>query len=84
MKTILLILLTSVCASAQFKQKETAPDTLATFTPTAFQLQAIEEIEKQIEALRQKESELILFGFGVAVDPKTLKFDGVKFTAKKQ
>ncbi len=59
-------------------------DSLVTYTPTAFQLQVITEYQKQIDELTKKEMEFILFGFGVAIDPKTLVFDGKQFKAKKQ
>jgi hypothetical protein len=59
-------------------------DSLVVYTPTDFQLQVIQDYQKQIDELTKKEMEFILFGFGVAVDPKTLTFDGKIFKAKKQ
>lgn len=59
-------------------------DSVAVYTPTEFQLQVINEYQKQIDELTKKEMEFILFGFGVAIDPKTLQFDGKQFKAKKQ
>jgi hypothetical protein len=59
-------------------------DSLVTYTPTDFQMQVIQEYQKQIDELTKKEMEFILFGFGVAINPKTLVFDGKQFKAKKQ
>ena len=66
------------------KQDSVKIDSLVTYTPTEFQLQVIQEYQKQIDELTKKEMEFILFGFGVAIDPKTLQFDGKQFKAKKQ
>lgn len=97
MKTILLILLTSVCALAQKAEPKTAighieSDSILTYTPTEFQIKVLHDMEtnlqKQIEELKKqvygKQTEYILIMIGEPVDPKTLKFDGKKFTAKKQ
>lgn len=66
------------------KQDTVKQDSLVVYTPTEFQLQVIREYQKQIDELTKKEMDLILFGFGVAIDPKTLQFDGKTFKAKKQ
>lgn len=87
-----LILLPLFCLSqkpATRNQKPVTSDTLKTdslavYIPTEFQLQVIQEYQKQIDELTKKEMEFILFGFGVAIDPKTLQFDGKQFKAKKQ
>lgn len=66
------------------KKDSVKSDSLVVYTPTEFQLQVITEYQKQIDELTKKEMEFILFGFGVAIDPKTLVFDGKQFKAKKQ
>lgn len=66
------------------KQDSVKQDSLVTYTPTEFQMQVIQEYQKQIDELTKKEMEFILFGFGVAINPKTLQFDGKQFKAKKQ
>ena len=77
MKTLVFILVAFV-ASAQVKQ-----DTVY-FEPKPDQLKLIQQLDQQIEALRKQQFDLILFGLGEAVEPKTLTFDGKKFKAVKK
>ena len=77
MKLTLALLFVAFAASAQVKS-----DTVV-FVPKESQLKLLQQIDAQIEQLRKQQMDLILFGLGEPVDPKTLVFDGKKFKAVK-
>lgn len=77
MKLTLALLFVAFAAGAQVKS-----DTVV-FVPKESQLKLLQQIDDQIEQLRKQQMDLILFGLGEAVDPKTIQFDGKKFKALK-